>query len=256
MASSFSVSDELLSAYLDREISEAELRRVESALAADPHLQERLQGLQQVVLLLQNAPAVVVPRPLTLTEEQVLAVGASVRGVETGRGWLGWLARLMPMATAVVAVLFVLSFAWPMTQTGFLAEAPVVEMESMEPEVKASGESESGMSAMSREMGSGAALVPTSTMAAAASARAMPRDATVSSHSPEDVSESEQGAMAQSDVHGEEHAEHESEHEHTLEEERAWALWASEVSPWTKGLGLLLLVMVGISGWVVWRARG
>ncbi len=243
MTSSFSVSDELLSAYLDREISEAELRRVESALAADPHLQERLQGLQQVVSLLRSAPAVVVPRPLTLTEEQVLAVGASVRGVEAGRGWQGWLARLMPVATAVVAVLFVLSFAWPMTRTGFVAEAPKVEMESAEPE--AAGEAP-GMMAQSQEMGGGVALVPTSTMSAAASARAMPRDAAAASHGPEDEVAAEHDATVQSEMDGK---------EHVHEEERSWALWASQVSPWTKGLGLLLLVMVAMSGWVMWRGR-
>lgn len=246
MTSSFSISDELLSAYLDREISEAELRRVESALAADPALQERLYGLQQVVSLLQSAPSVVVPRPLTLTEEQVLEVGASVQGRGDGRGWQVWLARFMPMATAVVAVLFVLSFAWPMTPTGFLAEAPVVEMASTGPEV--AEESQSGMMAQSREMGSGAALVPTSTMAVAASARAMPRGAGSASQASGDemVSAEARDAEVESSMHEEE----------AQQEERSWALWASQVSPWTKGLGLLLLVMVGISGWAVWHVRG
>lgn len=113
MNSSHLISDELLSAYLDRQVSEVELRRVERALAEDPTLQERLESLRSVVHLLQNTPAVVVPRPMTLSEGQVLAAGAFVRGVQQPGFWQRWIPRLTPLATAIVGVFFVLSLTMP-----------------------------------------------------------------------------------------------------------------------------------------------
>jgi len=113
MRPSTSISDELLSAYLDRRVSEAERRRVETALAGDPALQARLEGLQAVVHLLQNAPAVVVPRPMTITEAQALAAGAYVAGAREAGFWQRWMPKLAPLATAIVGVMFILSLAFP-----------------------------------------------------------------------------------------------------------------------------------------------
>lgn len=113
MKSTPSIPDELLSAYIDRQVSDAEFRRVEMALAGDPALQERLEALQSVVHLLQNAPAVVVPRPMTLSEGQALAAGAYVRGRREAGFWQRWMPRLAPLATLLVAALFVFSLALP-----------------------------------------------------------------------------------------------------------------------------------------------
>lgn len=106
------ISDELLSAYMDHQIDEAELRRVETALAAEPALQHRLETLQATVTLMRNAPVLVVPRALTLSESQVLTAGGQVKGVKQSAFWERWLPRLMPAATAVVALLFVFSLTF------------------------------------------------------------------------------------------------------------------------------------------------
>ncbi|HEY81384.1 MAG TPA: hypothetical protein G4O05_09990 [Caldilineae bacterium] len=108
-----SIPDELLSAYIDRQVSDAEFRRVERALMGDPALQERLEALQSVVHLLQSAPAVVVPRPMTLSEGQVLAAGAHGQGRQGAGFWQRWMPRLAPLATLLAAVLFVFSLALP-----------------------------------------------------------------------------------------------------------------------------------------------
>ena len=80
MNSSFSISDELLSAYIDGEIDEAESRRVEKALRNEPAVRQQLEALRATVSLLHNAPTLVVPRAFVLAEEQVLAAGGKVRG--------------------------------------------------------------------------------------------------------------------------------------------------------------------------------
>ncbi len=128
MKSSLPISDELLSAYIDRQISDAERRRVETALAIDPLLQQRLESLHAIVNLLQNTPAVVAPRALTLTEEQVLAAGALVGRLPQQGFWDRWLPRLMPVATAVVGLLFAVSLAVPLGE----APAPVPMLEPVE----------------------------------------------------------------------------------------------------------------------------
>ena len=119
------ISDELLSAYLDQQISEAELRRVEEALAAEPAMQYQLETLQATVALMRSAPALVVPRALTLSENQVLAAGGRVRGVKQPSFWDHWLPRMMPAATAVVAILFIfsLTFSFPLAEKQ--AAAPI-----------------------------------------------------------------------------------------------------------------------------------
>lgn len=126
MKSSLPIPDELLSAYIDRQISDAERRRVETALAIDPLLQQRLEALRTIVNLLQNTPAVVAPRALTLSEEQVLAAGALVGRLPQQGFWDRWLPRLMPVATAVVGLLFAVSLAVP------FGEAPVPMLETVE----------------------------------------------------------------------------------------------------------------------------
>ena len=130
MKSSLPIPDELLSAYIDRQISDAERRRVESALAADPFLQQRLDALRSIVELLQNTPAVVAPRALTLTEEQALAAGILTGDVSQSDFFDRWLPRLMPVATVLVGVLFAVSLVVP------LGEAPIIMPERVEKPVE------------------------------------------------------------------------------------------------------------------------
>ncbi len=132
MTSSHFIPDELLSAYLDHQVSEAERRRVEMALAQDPALQERLDALQSVIHLLQSAPAVVVPRPMTISEAQALAAGAFVRGAMPQPGfWQRWMPKLAPLATAIVGVIFVLTLVMPEADlfATFSLPAPFVEQQ-------------------------------------------------------------------------------------------------------------------------------
>ncbi len=103
------ISDELLSAYIDHQINEAELRRVEKALAVEPNAQYRLKTLQATVALMRNAPTLAVPHTFALSESQALAAGGRVKGVSKISFWEQWLPRLMPAATAIVALLFVFS---------------------------------------------------------------------------------------------------------------------------------------------------
>jgi len=125
MKQSTPISDELLSAYIDRQISEAELQRVEMALAAEPALQQRLDALQATVQFLQQTPSLVVPRAFVLSENQVLAAGGRVRGAKQPSFWEQWLPRLMPAATALIAVLFVFSFVMPLQNQGEIVAEPV-----------------------------------------------------------------------------------------------------------------------------------
>ncbi len=113
MRHSSTISDELLSAYIDRQINEAELRRVEKALVAEPALQQRLETLQATVALLRSAPSLVAPRTFVLSENQALAAGGRVRGVKQPEFWERWLPRLTPVATAIIAILFIFSIAHP-----------------------------------------------------------------------------------------------------------------------------------------------
>ena len=126
MRHSSTISDELLSAYIDRQINEAELRRVEKALVAEPALQQRLETLQATVALLRSAPSLVAPRAFVLSENQVLAAGGRVRGVNQPGFWERWLPRLTPVATAIIAILFIFSIAHPFqsVETNEMAAMP------------------------------------------------------------------------------------------------------------------------------------
>jgi len=126
------ISDELLSAYIDHQIDEAELRRVETALAAEPALQHQLETLQATVTLMRSAPALVVPRALTLSENQVLAAGGRVKGVKQPAFWQRWLPRLMPVATAVVALLFIFSLVFISPQPAAQLAMPAPQAQPME----------------------------------------------------------------------------------------------------------------------------
>ena len=171
MKPSTPISDELLSAYIDRQISGAELQRVEMALASEPALQQRLASLQATVSLLQKTPSLVVPRAFVLSENQVLAAGGRVKGVKQPSFWEKWLPKMMPVATAFIAILFVFSFAYtppgqgelPMATTAQeTAAAPMARSMAAEkraPAAKEADEEEAGPAAFSTEQGGAAAIV-------------------------------------------------------------------------------------------------
>ncbi|MCC6454891.1 MAG: hypothetical protein IT328_08125 [Caldilineaceae bacterium] len=64
------ITDELLSAYIDGEVSEQERTLVEAAIAADEEIAWRLNSLRQTVTLLRELPELALPRSFTLTLDQ------------------------------------------------------------------------------------------------------------------------------------------------------------------------------------------
>ena len=101
------ISDELLSAYIDGQVTAAERQRVEQALATDAHIREQYETLRMTVTLMQKTPPMPVPRAFVLSEAQVLAAGGKVKGVEQPGLWERLFPRFMPLATAAVALLLV-----------------------------------------------------------------------------------------------------------------------------------------------------
>jgi len=113
--------DELLSAYLDGELSPGERARLEARLEADPALRERLEGLRQTVALVRDLPRVQPPRNFLLTPSMV----ASPRPRPAPRRWL---APALTFATAVSGLLCVIVLAGSLLARGVglpAASAPV-----------------------------------------------------------------------------------------------------------------------------------
>ncbi len=184
------ISDELLSAYIDHQIGEAELQRVEMALAAEPALQQRLEALKATVALLQQAPSLVAPRAFVLSENQVLAAGGTVKGVKQPSFWDKWLPRLMPAATAVIAVLFLFSFALtpqgagnlsPVTTTQETAVVPMARglpAEESQPAAMGDDEELAAPKSFSTEQRGAAAIIATDSVEDEAKASEAPGVAT------------------------------------------------------------------------------
>ncbi len=72
------VTDELLSAYIDGDVTAEEKNLVERAVKADANLAWRLESLQQTVNLLRSLPAVSLPRSFVLTEADVAPVKSTI----------------------------------------------------------------------------------------------------------------------------------------------------------------------------------
>jgi hypothetical protein len=69
-----SVDEELVAAFVDGEVTTEERQRVEAAMAADEQVAWEVNTLRQTVELLQDLPAVPLPRSFVLTEDQVADV--------------------------------------------------------------------------------------------------------------------------------------------------------------------------------------
>ncbi|MBI1295237.1 hypothetical protein GC175_09810 [bacterium] len=78
------ITDELLSAYIDGDVTEAEKRQVEYAIANDPDVAWQVETLRQTVDLLRDLPTVPFTRSFVIHEEQVADVLALRRGQITG----------------------------------------------------------------------------------------------------------------------------------------------------------------------------
>ncbi len=69
-----SVDEELVAAYIDGDVTTEERQRVEAAMATDEQVAWEVNTMRQTVELLQDLPAVPLPRSFVLTEDQVADV--------------------------------------------------------------------------------------------------------------------------------------------------------------------------------------
>lgn len=94
---------ELLSPYLDDEVTDTERVQVEQALAASPELLRELETLRRTVALVTALPVVAAPRPFTLTEAQVNPAKPAHTGFLGLPGWFKGVAALAATLLCVVA---------------------------------------------------------------------------------------------------------------------------------------------------------
>jgi ATP-dependent Lon protease len=106
--------DELLSAYLDGQLSAGERARLEAQLAADPALRAELEALRHTVTLVRDLPLVSIPRNFILSP----AVAARPRPAPLARPRRAWAAPLLTAATTVVSLLFVVVLAGDLLLSG------------------------------------------------------------------------------------------------------------------------------------------
>jgi hypothetical protein len=99
--------DELLSAYLDDQLSSRERERLEARLATDPALQAELEALRRTVSLVRALPSVPIPRNFILPQ----SMAERPQSVSSPRPRRVWAAPLLTAATAVVSLLFVVVLA-------------------------------------------------------------------------------------------------------------------------------------------------
>lgn len=129
-------SDELLSAYIDGDVTEEEKRQIETAMLGNPDLIWQVESLRQTVQLLRSLPSLPAPRSFLLTPEQVAAIprqGVEDDAAGKGAGWrrlLGFFSGgnlLLRNATALAAVLFlILTVGQPMLDGNrFAAQEPM-----------------------------------------------------------------------------------------------------------------------------------
>ena len=75
MKTNYSPKDwQLLSNYLDRQLSNQEVLTIEKRLASEPQLQQALREMQQTRFLMQHAKKVSVPRSFTITPEMAAQI--------------------------------------------------------------------------------------------------------------------------------------------------------------------------------------
>ena len=123
MGQLFEQRDELLSAYLDDELSADERVRLETQLATDQMLQTELDALRRAVTLVRDLPSVPLPRNFILP--QTMAIHP--QPVPSVRPRRSWLAPFLTTATAVVSLMFVVVLAGDLlllSSAGQSASAP------------------------------------------------------------------------------------------------------------------------------------
>ncbi len=99
--------DELLSAYLDGQLSAEERARLEAQLTAEPALRAELEALRHTVALVRGLPPVPIPRNFILPQ----TAAARPRPAVPVRPRRAWAAPLLTAATGVVSLLFMVVLA-------------------------------------------------------------------------------------------------------------------------------------------------
>jgi hypothetical protein len=107
-----------LSAYVDGELSPRESSRVKAHLRTCALCQTELRELRWTKSVLQQTPAVELPRSFVLRQVDIASHRTKRRGLRFGTGWA------MQWATVAVAVLFVLVLAADLWGARFLLGAP------------------------------------------------------------------------------------------------------------------------------------
>ena len=118
--------DELLSAYVDGQLSAGERARLEAQLATDPALQAELEALRHTVALVRDLPPVPIPRNFILPQKMKITVAARPRPARRVRPrralrkpqGKAWAAPLLTAATAVVSLIFVVVLAGDLLLSG------------------------------------------------------------------------------------------------------------------------------------------
>ncbi len=117
---------ELLSPYLDGEVTTEERALVEAALAASVELREDLATLRQTVALLAELPPVAAPRPFTLTAADVPVPIPTSRRIWGLPAWLaGW-------AMAAASLICVLAIGGALFTLQFRSGSPAAEIARMQ----------------------------------------------------------------------------------------------------------------------------
>lgn len=103
------IDPELLSAYLDEEVSADERQLIETHLPTCAACQQELATLRFTMALVQALPPRSIPRTFYVTEEMVAPQPKSQPA-----GWWGWLRGLAPFGAAIAALLMILVVARPL----------------------------------------------------------------------------------------------------------------------------------------------
>ena len=101
--------DELLSAYMDGELSAEEQTRLEAQLQTDPALQAELDAMRHTVALVHDLPPVAIPRNFILS--QAMLATARPQLTKSPRLCRVWNVPFLTTATAVVSLMFVVILA-------------------------------------------------------------------------------------------------------------------------------------------------
>jgi len=95
---------DLLSPYLDEEVTDVERALVDAALADSPELRDELESLRHTVTLVAELPRVPAPRPFTLTEADVQTVAPRPKKSFGLPAWFGGFAAAAALLVCVLAM--------------------------------------------------------------------------------------------------------------------------------------------------------